>query len=313
MSGQFVHVEGYALAGSKGKPSAIGILAEAARAPNASMHIAASLPATVCFGCAPTDVEPILRDRIAAGHDRAGRSVAVASLVLLTAVASWPVPTEVMQSTPEARARYEDWKVRTISFFRDLWGDALLSVVEHLDEPFPHIHLLAIPPLDHTGVLSVETISAPHRAQAAKRRDGGGRAEQRKAFRDAAVELQDAYHLTVGAPCGLERLGPKRQRLTRREALARRKVQEAEAAAAAAREAEWMRRERQRRNEMDAYRSRCASAAADAINDANAEISERTRAIRAEVQRLAEERAYFLKELLDLGWTPPNRLTSPDA
>ncbi|NLH79879.1 MAG: hypothetical protein GX458_03415 [Phyllobacteriaceae bacterium] len=313
MSGQFVHIDAYALAASKGKPSAIGILAEAARAPNASRHIATPLPANVCFGCAPIDVEPILRDRIVAGHDRAGRSVAVSSLVLLTAVASWPVPVEVMQSVPERRARYEDWKARTISFFRELWGEALLSVVEHLDEPFPHLHLLAVPPLDPTGVLSVETISAQHRAQGEKRRDGGGRAEQRKAFRAAAVELQDAFHLDVGAPCGLERLGPRRQRLTRQEALARRKVKEAEAAAAAARETEWMRRERQRRDEMDAYRSRCASAAADAINDANAEIANRTRAIRAEVQRLAEERAYFLKQLLDLGWTPPNRLTSPDA
>lgn len=312
MAAQFIHIDAYALSGTKGKPSAIGILAEAARIPNASRHIAEPLPPNVCFGCAPTDVEPILRDRIAAEHDRAGRSVAVSSLVLLTAVASWPVPVEVMQPTPERRAQYEDWKVRTTSFFRALWAEALLSVVEHLDEPFPHLHFLAIPPLDPAGVLSVETISAPHRAQGEKRRDGGGRAEQHKAFRAAAVELQDAYHLAVGAPCGLERLGPKRQRLTRQEALARRKVKEAEAAAAAAKEVEWAAREKRMRDEVDAYRSRCAEAAADAINDANAEIRERTRAIRAEVQRIAEERAYFLKELLSLGWTPPDRSTSPD-
>ncbi|NLH83787.1 MAG: hypothetical protein GX458_23500, partial [Phyllobacteriaceae bacterium] len=218
---------------------------------------------------------------------------------------------KVMQSTPERHAQYESWKERTIAFFQDRWGEALLSVVEHLDEPFPHLHLLAVPPLDAEGVLTVETISAPHCAQGEKRRAGGGRAEQRKAFRAAAVELQDTYYITVGAPCGLERLGPKRQRLTRQEALARRKVKEAEAVAAAAKEAEWTYRRRRNQDDMDAYRSRCASAAADAINGAYAEIGRRAQAMKAEVRRLADERAFYLQQLLDLGWTPPDRSTSP--
>lgn len=313
MAGQFIHIEAYALSGTDKKPSAIGVIREAARVPSACRHITEPKVPIVCFGTPPTEVEPVLMERISAGHDRMGRSVSVSTLTLMTAVASWPVPTEVMSASPEAQDRYENWKLRSIEFFQNLWGGALASAVEHLDEQFPHMHFLAVPPLDPTGVLTIETISTPHRAQAEKRRAGGGHLEQQRAFRAAAIALQDAFFLEVGAPCGLERLGPKRQRLTRAEVTARRRVKEAEAAVEAAREAEWMRREVEALRAMNAYRARCAAVAADAINDTNSAVAARMQAVKEEVQRIAEERAYFLKELRSRGWTPPDAPDGPEG
>lgn len=296
MAGQFIHIEAFALSGNGRKASAIGIIREAARVPSACRHISEPKVPNVCFGAPPTEVEPILKERIGAGFDRVGRTVSVSALVLLTAVTSWPMPTEVMLALPQNRECYADWKVRSIEFFQKLWGDALVSAVEHLDEGFPHLHFLAVPPLDPTGVLAVETISAPHRAQAEKRRAGGGRLEQRLAFRAAAVDLQDAYYASVGAPSSLDRVGPRRQRWSRVELLARRRAQEAERKALAEREAQWVRRMADVLREMDEYRSRCAAEATEQINadrEANASLrrraAEEIRRAHAENERLRQE------------------------
>ncbi|WP_333824631.1 hypothetical protein [Pinisolibacter sp.] len=305
MTTQFLHIDGYSLSRKRGKFSASGILAEAARVPSACRHLDAPQPPIIRFGRSPTEIEAVLRDRVAAGHDRLGRAVSVASLVLMTAVASWPEPTDVTFGSPESRARYEAWRSLTIGFFRQLWGDALLGVVEHVDEPYPHLHLFAVPPLDPTGVLTVETISEPHRVQAEKRRAGGSRAEYRQAFRGAAVDLQDAYYAAVGAPCGLDRIGPRRLRLTRAEVMARRRAQEAERKAEAERQAEWVRREAEMHREMDAYRARCAAETADQINaDREASAALRTRAA-DEIRRVQAENDYLREELARLGWEPP--------
>ena len=307
MTTQFLHIDGYSLSRKRGKFGASDILAEAARVPTACRHLDAPQPPIVRFGRSPMEIETVLRDRVAKGHDRLGRAVSVASLVLMTAVASWPVPTEKAFGSPEDRARYEEWRSLTVDFFRCLWGDALLGVVEHLDEPYPHLHLFAVPPLDPTGVLTVETISEPHRAQAEKRRAGGSRAEDRGAFRGAAVDLQDAYYAAVGAPCGLDRIGPRRQRLTRAEVTARRRAQEAERKAAAEREAEWARRVEEMHREMDAYRARCAAETADQINaDREASAALRTRAA-DEIRRIHAENRYLREELARLGWEPPGK------
>jgi hypothetical protein len=108
------------------------------------------------------------------------------------------------------------WVELCVKFFRRQFGDALLSVVEHVDEDRLHLHIFAAATPDPvTHVYSIESIWPPMAAEATQRRAGKSRRVQRAAFRAEATKIQDAYYNRVGAVCGLSRFGPRRQRLTR--------------------------------------------------------------------------------------------------
>ena len=49
------------------------------------------------------------------------------------------------------------WRDDTVAWLKLRWGDALASVVEHVDEPFAHFHFLLVPKLDHDRRLRIGT------------------------------------------------------------------------------------------------------------------------------------------------------------
>ncbi|HAW51944.1 MAG TPA: hypothetical protein DCX54_06380 [Flavobacteriales bacterium] len=109
--------------------------------------------------------------------------------------------------------QWQQMKSDAIRWLQQKYGTRLRSVVEHIDEEYPHIHFFAVP-------LKYEMINDIHpgrKASAEVKAAGGSMKEQRASFAEAMRAWQDDFHQSVAAKYGLTRLGPRRQRLTRQQ------------------------------------------------------------------------------------------------
>jgi len=213
-----MHFRAYARAPVRDVPSVANVLGEARRDPGYCDHISDPRPPIVHYGEPVEGIEPILDDRLRGARDRRMRALPRSFPVLLAGVASWPVERLVVQASETEQHVYEAWLERNVEFFRAQFGDDLISIVEHVDERYPHLHVFAAAHQDPASrVYTLETIWAPMAQEGAKRRSKSKRSEQRQAFRAEAKKIQGAYYDSVGAPSGLARYGPRRQRLTREE------------------------------------------------------------------------------------------------
>lgn len=228
---------------------------------------------------------------------------------------SWPTPRAEVEQSDAARQAYEEWMRRCLTFCRQLFGAALLSVIEHTDERHLHVHIFAAARRDRdTDLYSLESIWPPLAAEARARRANKSRKAQRAAFRKKARLVQELYYRMVGAPGGLTRFGPRRQRLSREEWQAQRSqaAAMAEFARETARRAEAIDEEVRARAEARAHQL-IATAVADAAA-ASAEIAD-LRAFRdrlaVRIQRdqqrlrdLQQETKRLRGWLVDLGFDP---------
>lgn len=216
MATEFLHVRGYARRATGASPTIDGVLGEARRDPDHCLHLREPQPPIVRYGVAIEDVAAMLDERLREARDRLGRPLPVTSLALLAGVTSWPTPRLEVQASEAKRAAYETWVGLCTAFCQRLFDKALLSIVEHVDEERLHLHIFAAASPDPiTHLYSLETIWPPLAAEARSRRAQEPRKLQRAAFSKQAREIQSTYYRTVGAPCGLSRYGPRRQRLTR--------------------------------------------------------------------------------------------------
>jgi hypothetical protein len=110
--------------------------------------------------------------------------------------------------------RLNDWpkfKAETLKHLKKKYGVRLVGVVEHLDEPHPHLHYYAVPlPGESFGVVH-EGYKEKNDARQA------GIVITDTFFKEAMRKFQDEFFDAVGRPFGLTRLGPKRTRKTREE------------------------------------------------------------------------------------------------
>ncbi|WP_133192738.1 hypothetical protein [Labrenzia sp. 011] len=211
------------------KPDAKGrsvdwILSEARRDPEASVHVDVPKP--------PELVHGIELDELAELHDelsssaqttlKSGKSRKIRKdqKTLVTVVASYPVSNDELADHPTEKSSHLDWERRTVAWLKSLYSDDLVTVVRHVDERYPHLHAYIIPRSDpemramrfHPGQEAkrhvMEADASPENKKELNRRGD-------RAYRSAMSEWQDSYHQSVGIPCGLTRLGPKRRRLSR--------------------------------------------------------------------------------------------------
>lgn len=232
---QFFHLQSYAQKANQAGQSVEQVLSEAARDPRFSQHVASPQPYRVILGLSPESVQQRHDQMVAAGGVQvslkdgktARRGIRKDRHTLLTAVASHPHLTAQVEADPLMRAEYEVWVDRNVRFLRDLFGDRLVSVVEHVDEEHPHIHAFILPL--HDPACSARDLNpawvAKSEAETAARAAGDDDRAAVKignlAYRQRARELQDQYHLAVGLLSGLTRTGPKRERLSRAQWQAR--------------------------------------------------------------------------------------------
>ena len=88
----------------------------------------------------------------------------------------------------------------------------LESVVEHTDEPYPHIHFYVVPKKGE----KFDSIHEGYAAMNAVPKESP-RIDRKTAFGVAMQSWQDEVYLAFGLKFGLARTGPRRQRLTRAE------------------------------------------------------------------------------------------------
>jgi hypothetical protein len=227
MGYQFIHLESFSRKGDDKGRSTSFVLAEARRDPAASVHVANPSPPVVVYGIDIAEVEAL--------HDAAADAAQTVPKVgkprklrqdhktLHTVIASHPYTMEEVRADPAKRKEVELWEKRTIVWLRSQYGSDLKSVVRHEDESYFHIHGYVVPTDDremralrhHPGV------TAKRAAMAAGPGEGeDSKALSKRADREykAAMRMwQDSYHETVGIPCGLARLGPRRRNLSRGE------------------------------------------------------------------------------------------------
>ena len=118
------------------------------RRPGARRHPALKYPAepTILFGISP--LTPAHRPR-AGGKavDTKGRRLRRDGAVLVAAVASYPVPRADVEARdqPQERDLYIAWRTDAVAWFQGQFGATLLSIVEHVDEDYLHLHFYAVP------------------------------------------------------------------------------------------------------------------------------------------------------------------------
>lgn len=234
MSTQFPHISLYGPAPRKGQPawsSIAGIVSEGARAPGAARHVAYPSEPTVLHGRSPIEAGRIALERAEQARDAKGRRLRRDGAVLVAAVLSYPVPRTLVEDrdAPDAQDLYNAWRSEAAQWCRNRFGDTLVSLVEHHDEEYLHLHAYAVPALGPGNRLTLEAIH-PGRA-ALKQAEAGGRdkAGQRAAYLEAMKRLQDEFHAALSMRYGHARVGPRRRRLQRTEHLLVKQAQMREA------------------------------------------------------------------------------------
>jgi len=232
---QFFRLQTFARKANPAGQSVEQVLAEAARVPEYSAHVAAPLPPRTIFGMTPQEVKRE-HDELAGGlyinvtlkdGTTRRRGIRKDRHTLMTCIMSYPLPTSQIGNDPAAKADYDAWVERNQRFLRNLFQEEFVSLVEHLDEAHPHLHAYMLP--YHASGFSARELNPAwlaklEREEAARTAGEDDRTAVKLgnvAYRERARELQDQYHREVGLASGLTRTGPKRERLSRAQWRAR--------------------------------------------------------------------------------------------
>jgi hypothetical protein len=222
MPSQFVHLGCYgAQARARRKPheNAFDIIDEAARAPGAARHVPRPQPPVELHGV------PLraLKDRVAefagTARDRRGARLRRDGTILYAIVVSYPVAWRKIEGE-DALSLYAQWRDAVVDWLTATFGDALQSVVEHVDEAQPHLHAFVIPPLCPRNRID-HRLHPGHAAREAAVGNGANRLAGERAYREGMRRWQDDFHAAVSSQFGHDRTGPRRRRFRRDVALAR--------------------------------------------------------------------------------------------
>lgn len=203
---------------------------EAERAPDFSAHVEKPKPPELIFGMTIDEVRQAhaalltkRKTKVQVKGEVKDRAIRKDRHTLAGCVMSYPVSREQVLADADEWQRYLEWRELNLRWLKKFWGDNLKSVIQHSDEPYLHLHALALPESDagcdartmnpaymvKRRVLEQEKAVGKTNKEALKIANSAYRAEGRK--------LQDDYYTDVGIPSGLNRFGPRRRRLTRSE------------------------------------------------------------------------------------------------
>ncbi len=206
MGYQFLHLESYARVAGKGKAGGhdlASIAAEAERRPEACQHIGQPQPPTLIFGCMPTEAAAAAQAWAEQASDARGHALRKDGLALAAGVISWP-EDRPQEEWPAYRNEAMEW-------LKKQYGPRLLSIVEHKDEPYLHIHFYAVPLPGERFDLLHPGRAAALQAKAAGIKKGG----QNESYKAAMRSWQDDFFQQIASRHGLTRLGPRRRRISR--------------------------------------------------------------------------------------------------
>jgi hypothetical protein len=231
---QFAHVNLYSrslstLTTDKGgtRWTIADIAAEARRDADNSHHVINKKEPVIIAGCSLLELETIVNEKLEAVRIVSKKGVAKKvrndAKVLAAAIYSWPESIDNLETyepnglNPEALpVRITNWINDVIKFQENEFGEKTLCAVLHLDEGFPHLHVYSLC-LDNDGRMlhpgfrdKEQTIKEVFQINGDKSiaTKSGNRAYI------AAMKLwQDRFFEHVSQFHGMDRLGPKRQRI----------------------------------------------------------------------------------------------------
>ena len=223
----FAHVEVYARKRSATKRSVGEVLAEARRDPGSCSHIENPMKPAIMGGKGLDEVERIhdknAGDAVVATGNGQYRKLRQDTPTLFTAVFSYPVPSEIVNTDMEKARAFRAWVVDTVAWIgKDTKnrGGKVLSAVLHRDERFPHLHVYAIhesgrADLLHPGrAAKAETVARMLSAGATKAQANKG---GNNTYRQTMRLWLDRYWHDCASRHAQTRTGPQRKRLTRKE------------------------------------------------------------------------------------------------
>jgi hypothetical protein len=227
MGSQFIHYEDYAQKAVNFRKTTGFIFGEVKREASMSDHIANPKPPVVVYGASVEEAEQGHNDK-AAGTTiqvKGGRQRKIRQdqKTLASIVISHPYLLEEAEQDSKMTAELRAYETNSINWLKDTFGDDLISVSRHDDEPHAHWHALIIPLSDpefkasnlHPGkAAKAKVMQDPH----LKKFDSKLRNKKGDmAYQEAMRAFQDSFYQMVSKPAGLTRLGPKGRRRTRSE------------------------------------------------------------------------------------------------
>lgn len=220
---QFVRVEIYAIKGvatttksgaqQRGKASIHQILDEVTRStPEGHQHLIAQglkpKPPVCLWGLTTEELWPWYQEHKArASENRVpynyrGRTYSKAQPV------TWPILLAEVASYPgrpnDADTGYVEWKQLCLARLHEVYGDRLVTVMEHIDEGHGHVHALVANP----DASPVKTLHPGHGPSDACLAGGGTYKEAQQAYIAGLQRFQELFQDLVGRPAGLERTAP---------------------------------------------------------------------------------------------------------
>jgi len=230
MSFQFVHIESYGRANSKGGRTVGYVLDEAERKPGDAPHVEDPKPPTLVYGTSVGDLREAhdracdeARSTLANGKTRRIRND---QHTLMTVIASHPATPEQYVSDPKIRAEVDEWQERTLGWMEERYGAQFTTALRHDDESHVHLHMYVLPTgdpelrakrldpgymakADYMANVAPDEFCLSDKAEKVKANKIGDRC-----YKEAMRGFQDEYWEKVGLPCGLTRIGPGKRRLT---------------------------------------------------------------------------------------------------
>lgn len=231
MSGpQFIHLQTFSR-----KPNPAGqhidqIFGELTRDPEYSHHLEDPEPPVRIDGLTPEDLVRAhdkmiegARVEVKVKGKVKHRAVRKDRHTLMTAIASYPLTWDVIKGDPKEEAALKAWEAHNVAFFKKLYGPSYKATYRHTDEPYPHLHIYALPEsfkgVDATKLHPGKFVKAREEAKAKAQGQSPRESVKvgNKALKDTMRKFQNLYFEHVGEPCGLLRIGPRRQRLSRKD------------------------------------------------------------------------------------------------
>ena len=229
MSSQCLHLSTAGLKPRKKQPrwSCIaGVCAEGARAPHASKHIPFPVEPRLIHGVSPIEVGRIAEGRALKARDPLGKKLRRDGAALLAGVVSYPGPRKEIDEDPVDQDIYALWVRKTLAWLLTQFGEHLLSVVEHTDERYYHLHFFVVPSLGPGQRLNIDRLHPGYYARLVALAEGADKTNGERSYRKGMRQWQNAYHREVSEFFRHDRYGPRRARVTRREREMQKRMEE---------------------------------------------------------------------------------------
>ncbi|WCE30063.1 plasmid recombination protein [Vibrio sp. SCSIO 43137] len=181
------------------------IVNEAMRVEGYCRHVFRPKTPEILYGLDPRQLPALALERASKTKDQLGRSIRSDAPLLLSGVISVPTDSDV---------DFKKFLSLSLTYLKRTYGKNLESVILHLDEVHPHLHYYAIPSVINDRFSMAEIHSGIKARNECKDQSYSKKAN---AYKKAMRQFQDDFYTQVGSKIGMTRLGPKIQRLTRKE------------------------------------------------------------------------------------------------